>query len=67
MSTHRTCDPDHLIGNTKSGKTRNSKLIYIYILNDEIEKKSIIKNNSKEKIAIKRVRIKFERKKWDGE
>jgi hypothetical protein len=52
-----------LIGNTKSGKTRNSKLIYIYILNDEIEKKSIIKNNSKEKIAIKRVRIKFERKK----
>ena len=46
MSTHRTCDPDHLIGNTKSGKTRNSKLIYIYIyiyiyiLNDEIEKKN---------------------------
>jgi hypothetical protein len=44
MSTHRTCDPNHLIGNTKSGKTRNSKLIYIYIyiyiLNDEIEKKN---------------------------
>jgi hypothetical protein len=32
-----------------------------------LKKKSIIKNNSKEKIAIKRVRIKFERKKWDGE
>jgi hypothetical protein len=30
---------------------------------DEIEKKSIIQNNSKEKIEIKKIRIKFEKKK----
>ena len=29
---------------------------------DEIEKKSIIQNNSKEKIKIKKIRIKFEKK-----
>jgi len=29
---------------------------------DEIEKKSIIQNNSKEKIEIKKIRIKFEKK-----
>jgi hypothetical protein len=30
---------------------------------DKIEKKSIIQNNSKEKIEIKKIRIKFEKKK----
>jgi len=61
MSAYKTHDPSHLIGSTKTKKTIKLKIKKkIKCQKMKLKKKSITKYNSKEKITIKRMMIKFE-------